>query len=54
MVETVDETVDVTVKGDGDYYCPGCGRRYDTPGVCTGWPEAGHPEILVERVEGEG
>ena len=36
---------------DGDYYCPGCGSRYDTAGTCEGTPEAGHPAIAVEKVK---
>lgn len=36
--------------GDGDYACPECGLRYDTPGLCTGHDEAGHPAVAVEAV----
>jgi hypothetical protein len=36
----------------GAYYCPGCGIRYDTPGICTGHDEAGHAPIDVEKVTG--
>lgn len=35
---------------DGDYACPGCGARYDTPGICTGAGEAGHEPLAVEAV----
>lgn len=40
--------------GDGDYACPECGKRYDTPGLCTGHDEAGHPAVAVEAVKGSG
>lgn len=36
---------------DGDYYCPGCGARYDTPGVCTGATESPHEATQVEAVK---
>lgn len=37
---------------DGDYACPECGRRFDTPGLCTGHDEAGHAAVAVEKVKG--
>ncbi len=40
--------------GDGDYACPACGLRYDTPGICTGHDEAGHSAVAVEAVKGSG
>lgn len=37
---------------DGDYACPGCGARYDTPGVCEGpSSESRHEPISVEAVK---
>lgn len=36
---------------DGDYYCPGCGQRYDTAGVCAGTDEGPHEPIQVEKVK---
>lgn len=52
----VSESADVQTEhtaDEGAYYCPGCGQRYDTAGVCTG-PEggAGHEAIAVEKVSG--
>jgi hypothetical protein len=38
--------------GDGDYACPECGKRYDTPGLCSGHDEAGHAPVAVEAVGG--
>lgn len=40
-----------TEAPDGAYYCPGCGKRFDTPGNCTGPDEAGHAPIAVEKVK---
>lgn len=39
---------------DGEFYCPGCGTRYDTPGVCEGTLEAKHEPIDVEKVADAG
>lgn len=39
-------------KGDGTHYCPGCGKRYDTPGICTGNDESGHAPVNVVKVSG--
>lgn len=36
--------------GDGDYACPGCGKRYDTPGICEGSSESPHEPLQVEAV----
>lgn len=36
---------------DGDYACPGCGARYDTPGICEGSSEAGHEPTPVKSVK---
>ncbi len=36
---------------DGDYACPECGRRYDTPGLCEGHEEAGHAAAAVAVVK---
>ncbi len=36
---------------DGDYACPGCGARYDTPGICTGEGESPHEPLTVEQVK---
>lgn len=38
---------------DGDYYCPGCGARYDTAGTCSGTDASPHEELAVEKVKGE-
>lgn len=38
---------------DGDYYCPGCGTRYDTPGICEGSHEGAHAAIAVDKVKAE-
>lgn len=49
-------TEDAPIAGadaKGSYYCPGCGRRYETPGVCIGHDESPHEEIKVERVKPE-
>jgi len=35
---------------DGDYACPGCGARYDTPGICTGQGESPHEPMTVTAV----
>lgn len=35
---------------DGRYACPGCGQRYDTPGVCEGSSEGPHEPITVDDV----
>jgi hypothetical protein len=39
--------------GDGEFYCEGCGTRYDTPGTCEG-PVGGNPHepIAVVKVDG--
>lgn len=52
-----DGTVFEYEASDGDYACPGCGARFDTPGICTGSDEAPHEPIPVEAVgagSGEG
>jgi hypothetical protein len=38
---------------DGDFYCPGCGQRFDTPGTCQGTAEGPHEPIAVEKVAGD-
>lgn len=38
--------------GEGDFYCPGCGSRFDTAGVCTGPDGSGHEPTAVEKVAG--
>jgi hypothetical protein len=43
---------DAGADAKGAFYCPGCGKRYDTPGNCTGKDEAGHEPIAVEKVKG--
>ncbi len=48
--EAPDGTVVEYEHSDGKYYCPGCGKRYDTPGVCEGSVEAGHGALAVEQV----
>jgi hypothetical protein len=40
------------VEDDGDeeeapFYCPGCGKRFQREGECTGTGEAPHPPIEV-------
>jgi hypothetical protein len=42
---------DAGADAKGAFYCPGCGKRYDTPGNCTGKDEAGHEPIAVEKVK---
>lgn len=49
--ESVDGEPDAGADAKGAYYCPGCGKRYDTPGNCTGHDEAGHAPIGVEKVK---
>lgn len=36
-----------------EFYCPGCGARYQTPGVCTGSVEGPHEPIAVTAVDGD-
>lgn len=35
------------------FYCPGCGTKYDTPGICTGPVESGHQPLAVVPVTDE-
>src|SRR5579864_4849453 len=47
---------DLTVVPDAPaegYYCPGCGTKYDTPGICTGPVESGHQPLAVVAVTDE-
>ena len=47
-----DEAGDAT---EGKYYCPGCGKRSDAKGTCTGTAEAPHQPIeLVSTKELDG
>jgi hypothetical protein len=41
---------DRTMSGEGKYYCPGCGQRFEVAGVCTGTDESGHEPINVQPV----
>jgi hypothetical protein len=41
-------------KADGDWYCPGCGTRYDTAGICEGTGESKHEPLDVEKVAEAG
>jgi hypothetical protein len=41
------------VKDKRPYYCPECGLRYETPGVCSGRDEGGHAPAGVEKTSGK-
>lgn len=46
-------TVVEDAPAEKPFYCPGCGTRYDTPGVCTGPIESGHQPMAVVPSEDE-
>lgn len=37
-------TAPADLESDAAYYCPGCGKRYDDKGTCSGTAEAPHQE----------
>lgn len=49
---TVAEPADLvpTDTGDGDHYCPGCGRRSNGEATCTGSPAGPHQPIQTVPV----
>lgn len=40
-------TAPADLEADAKFYCPGCGKRHDAEGDCTGTGEAPHPPIPV-------